>query len=124
MLKDKYRPLFDTADQLHIKDLDAQETGGTLNIKGTAPYQLEKNLFWDKLKEIPGWQNEVSADIRVEKNDLFGVYEVQPGDSLSKVAKKYYGDPNRFQEIFDANKDVLKDPNKINPGQKLKLPNP
>ena len=50
------------------------------------------------------------------------IYEVKPGDSLSKIAKAHYGDANDWQRIFDANKDILKDPDKIYPGQKLKIP--
>jgi nucleoid-associated protein YgaU len=50
------------------------------------------------------------------------VYEVKSGDSLSKIAKREYGDANAWNRIFEANKDILKDPNKIYPGQKLKIP--
>jgi nucleoid-associated protein YgaU len=50
------------------------------------------------------------------------IYEVKPGDSLSKIAKRGYGNANKWPQIFEANKDVLKDPNKIYPGQKLKIP--
>lgn len=50
------------------------------------------------------------------------VYEVQPGDSLSKIAKQVYGDASRWPEIFQANKDQIKDPNLIHPGQKLRIP--
>jgi nucleoid-associated protein YgaU len=50
------------------------------------------------------------------------IREVKPGDSLSKIAKQEYGDANKWQLIFDANTDILKDPNKIFPGQKLKIP--
>ena len=50
------------------------------------------------------------------------VYEVKSGDSLSKIAKREYGDANLWTRIFEANKDVLKDPDKIFPGQKLKIP--
>ena len=50
------------------------------------------------------------------------VYVVKSGDSLSKIAKAEYGDANAWQKIFEANKDILKDPNKIYPGQKLKIP--
>jgi nucleoid-associated protein YgaU len=50
------------------------------------------------------------------------VYEVKPGDSLSKIAKREYGDANQWTRIFEANKDTLKDPDKIFPGQKLKIP--
>jgi nucleoid-associated protein YgaU len=48
---------------------------------------------------------------------------VKAGDSLSKIAKRAYDDGNKYMKIFDANKDVLKDPNAIKPGQKLKIPN-
>ncbi len=50
------------------------------------------------------------------------VYVVVSGDSLSKIAKREYGDANAWSKIFDANKDILKDPDKIFPGQKLKIP--
>lgn len=50
------------------------------------------------------------------------VYEVKAGDSLSKIAKREYGNANEWNRIFDANKHILKDPNKIYPGQKLKIP--
>ena len=50
------------------------------------------------------------------------IYEVKPGDSLSKIAKAEYGNANEWNRIFEANKDILKDPNKIYPGQKLKIP--
>ncbi|MCW5576651.1 MAG: LysM peptidoglycan-binding domain-containing protein [Burkholderiales bacterium] len=50
------------------------------------------------------------------------IYEVVSGDSLSKIAKKEYGNANAWPKIFEANKDILKDPNKIYPGQKLKIP--
>jgi nucleoid-associated protein YgaU len=50
------------------------------------------------------------------------IYEVQAGDSLSKIAKREYGDASDWNRIFEANKDIVKDPNKIFPGQKLKIP--
>ena len=50
------------------------------------------------------------------------IYEVVSGDSLSKVAKREYCDAKLWTRIFEANKDILKDPNKISPGQKLKIP--
>ena len=49
-------------------------------------------------------------------------YTVQPGDSLSKIAREFYGNANDYMKIFDANKDKLKDPNKIQPGQQLVIP--
>ena len=50
------------------------------------------------------------------------IYVVKSGDSLSKIAKQQYGDANAWKQIFEANKDILKDPDKIFPGQKLKIP--
>jgi nucleoid-associated protein YgaU len=49
-------------------------------------------------------------------------HEVQKGDTLGKIAKQYYGDASLYMTIFEANKDLLKDPNKIFPGQKLRIP--
>ena len=50
-------------------------------------------------------------------------YTVQSGDSLSKISKEMYGDPMKYNEIFEANKPMLKDPNLIYPGQVLRIPN-
>jgi len=52
----------------------------------------------------------------------YEVYVVKSGDSLSKIAKQHYGNANEWKRIFEANTDVLKDPDKIFPGQKLKIP--
>ena len=55
-------------------------------------------------------------------NPYTQTYTVQSGDTLSKIAQKYYGDPSLYPKIFEANRDQLKDPNRIFPGQKLKIP--
>ena len=60
----------------------------------------------------------VAARARTKKQ----VYVVQAGDSLSKIAKQVYGDANRWPEIFEANKEQIKDPNLIHPGQELDIP--
>jgi nucleoid-associated protein YgaU len=49
-------------------------------------------------------------------------HEVAKGDTLSKIAQKYYGDASLFMQIFEANKDTLSDPNLIRVGQKLRIP--
>ena len=49
-------------------------------------------------------------------------YTIQPGDSLSKIARKYYGNAADWQKIYQANKDKIKDPNMIYPGQKIIIP--
>ncbi|MDG2431745.1 LysM peptidoglycan-binding domain-containing protein, partial [Flavobacterium sp.] len=50
-------------------------------------------------------------------------HTVESGDWLSKIAKKYYGDANKYNLIFEANKPMLSDPDKIYPGQVLRIPN-
>lgn len=49
-------------------------------------------------------------------------YTVKSGDSLSRIAKHFYGDGNAWNRIFEANRDLLKDPDKIQPGQTLRIP--
>lgn len=50
------------------------------------------------------------------------MYVVKKGDSLSQIAKREYGDANKWRRIFEANKDKIKDPDLIHPGQELKIP--
>ena len=56
------------------------------------------------------------------ENPYTQTHVVVSGDTLSKIAQQYYGDPALYDKIFQANRDVLKDPNRIFPGQKLKIP--
>ncbi|KAF1015096.1 MAG: putative protein YgaU [Stenotrophomonas maltophilia] len=64
----------------------------------------------------------VSASVDTTAEKVGGTYTVQKGDSLSKIAKAQLGDANAWKKIFEANRDVLDDPDKIFPGQTLKLP--
>jgi nucleoid-associated protein YgaU len=50
------------------------------------------------------------------------MYIVKSGDTLSKISKQFYGSPSDYMKIFDANRDLLDDPNKISVGQELKIP--
>jgi len=68
--------------------------------------------------EMPDFSNVKSGS----SSTATKIYEVKAGDSLSKIAKAEYGNANAWNRIFEANKDILKDPNKIYPGQKLKIP--
>jgi nucleoid-associated protein YgaU len=71
----------------------------------------------DKMPDFSDVQSGSSSTASPEK-----IYEVKSGDSLSKIAKREYGDANDWRRIFDANQEILKDPDKIYPGQKLKIP--
>jgi nucleoid-associated protein YgaU len=116
----KYASAVDLAKSLGAT---AQEDGGKLAIKGNVEYQLQKDQIWDAIKKQSGWEGEVAADLRTSKADIYGVYEVKAGDSLSKIAKSVYDDAGQYMKIFQANTNILKDPNVIHPGQKLVIPN-
>ncbi|HEY2149434.1 MAG TPA: LysM peptidoglycan-binding domain-containing protein [Vicinamibacterales bacterium] len=123
-LMDKYSDLFQLANTVGLKNPDVKEDGGKLKISGKTEYQLDANQLWDNIKTHGGWEQEVVADIRAERSDVFGVHTVASGDTLSKLSKRYLGDANRYMDIFNANTDQLKDPNAIKIGQKLVIPTP
>lgn len=122
MLTEKYASLTALAGKLGLRGFAAKEAGGKIHFSGTATYQLEKDLFWDAIKKHDGWETEVTAEIKAERDDIHGIYTVQAGDSLSKIAKVHLDNANRYMDIFNANRDKLKDPNVIHPGQQLVIP--
>jgi len=77
----------------------------------------------DEKDDMPDFSDvEGGASSTAPAAEVYETYEVKSGDSLSKIAKHYYGHGNAWKTIFEANTDILKDPNKIFPGQKLKIP--
>src|SRR6185295_11846099 len=111
----------------------AIQTAKNLRFQGTVQTQDEANKIWDAIKTVPTWQQEVVADIKATGTATAGAstggqtdrtYTVKSGDTLSKIAKEMLGDANAYMDIFNANKDQLNDPNKIKPGQVLKIPQP
>lgn len=123
-VKSKYQPVLDLGEQLEVKDGNVYEENGTLKIKGTVKTQYEKDILWDKIKEIGGEKpSDLLANIIVEDSSVYHRHEVKSGESLSKIAKHYYGDPMKYTEIFDANRGVLDNPDLIHPGQVLVIPN-
>ena len=106
---------------------NAEERDGKLYFKGTVATDAERNELWNAIKTIPTWQNDIVADIQVTGGGAAAApavktYTVQAGDTLSKIAKEHLGNANAYMKIFDANKDQLTDPDKIKPGQVLKIP--
>ncbi len=124
-VKAKYQPVLDLGEQFGVKDGYVEEVDGKLKIGGTTQTQYQKDLMWDKIKEIGGEQpSDLQADIKVENTDYYHMHTVKSGDSLSKISKHYYGDAGKYMHIFNANTDQLKDPNLIHPNQELKIPFP
>ncbi|MDF0708653.1 LysM peptidoglycan-binding domain-containing protein [Flagellimonas okinawensis] len=123
-VKAKYQPVLDLGEELEVKNGDVNVEGDILKIKGMTKTQYEKNLLWDKIKEIGGEKpTDIKANITVEDESVYHRHTVKSGESLSKIAKHYYGDPMKYTKIFDANTNILKDPNVIHPDQVLVIPN-
>ena len=134
-LRDKYNQAIQTAKQLRF-DGSAEEREGKLHVVGSVNSEDEKNQIWNALKTVPDWQKDIVADIKVKPGARSAsapaasapqaqqTYTVQSGDTLSGIAKKFLGNANAYMDIFNANKDQLSDPDKIKPGQVLKIPTP
>lgn len=108
-------------------DGSAQERDGKLYFSGTVKSEADKNEIWSAIKTIPTWREDVVADIRVTGGGggvavATRTYTVKAGDTLSKIAKEHLGNANAYMKIFEANRDQLSDPDKIKPGQVLKVP--
>jgi nucleoid-associated protein YgaU len=111
---------------------NAEERDGKLHWKGTVATEAEKNEIWNAIKTIPTWQKDIVADIQVTGGPdrpaaqapaaSAKTYTVKPGDTLSKIAKEHLGNAAAYMKIFELNKDQLSDPDKIKPGQVLRLP--
>jgi len=123
-LGDKYSDVLGLSKELGVKDGNWKEEGGKVKLWGKTEYQLDANRLWDKIKEHPGWETEVVADIQASRTDVYGYHTVKSGDTLSGIAKKLLGSANRYMDVFNANKDQLSDPDKIQVGQKLVIPTP
>ena len=124
MVTAKYQPVLDLGESLEIKNGDVKEENGVLNIKGEAKTPYEKNLLWDKIKEVGGENPaDIVADITVTDETVYARHTVAKGETLGKIAKQYFGDAMKYKEIFAANTDVLKNPDVIHPDQELIIPN-
>jgi nucleoid-associated protein YgaU len=125
-LREKYANAIQIAKDFRM-DGSAQEKDGKLYFSGTVGSEAEKNAIWDALKTVPDWRTEVVADIKVvpkagAQRGGGRTYTVKAGDTLSKISKELFGDANAYMDIFNANTDQLSDPDKIKPGQVLKIP--
>ncbi|MEZ4811375.1 MAG: LysM peptidoglycan-binding domain-containing protein [Allomuricauda sp.] len=122
--KAKYQPVLDLGMELNIKNGDVYEENGVLKIKGMASTPYEKDILWDKIKEIGGQHpTDIKANITVEDDSVYHRHTVKGGESLSKISKHYYGDAMKYNKIFEANTNILKNPDLIHPGQVLVIPN-
>ena len=126
-LRGTYAYSLDMAQKLGLQSIE--ERDGKLHFKGTVATQAESNEIWNAIKTIPTWQSDVVADIQVTGGPSADAapaaaktYTVKAGDTLSHIAKEHLGSAGAYMKIFELNKDQLTDPDKIKPGQVLRLP--
>jgi LysM repeat protein len=124
-LREKYAYAISTAKGKF--DGNAQEKDGKLHFTGSVKTEEDKNELWNAIKTIPEWKNDIVADIKVTGGGAAAAksqrsYTVKAGDTLSAIAKQHLGDANSYMKIYNANRDQLSDPDKIKPGQVLKIP--
>ncbi len=123
-MKAKYQPVLDLGETLSIQNGSIDEENGVLKVKGTANTQYEKNLLWDKIKEIGGDNpSDIIANISVADESVYHRHTVKSGETLGKIAKHYFGDAMKYKDIFASNTDILKNPDLIYPDQELIIPN-
>ena len=123
MIKQKYQSALDLGTELNIQNGDVSEENGVVKIKGTAKTQYEKNIIWDEIKVVGGQNpSDIQADIRVSDESVYHRHMVKSGETLGKIAKHYYGDPMKYKQIFQANTNILKNPDLIHPNQELVIP--
>ena len=139
-LKQKYQAAFNLMQQLQVRLQNVNMEGSKLLVRGVAPSAEVKNKVWDQIKLIDATASDLVCDITVSQQQpqqgaatmRAGAaasggqnqrhYTVKPGDTLSKISREFYGDPGQFTKIFNANRNILKDPNSISPGQDLVIP--
>lgn len=119
-LETKYQSVTDYARQNGVADLQVRQQNNVLYVDGTAPSESVKKQIWNLYEQADPEMR--SGDMVLNIQVAAGAaseYEVKSGDNLSKIAKSY---GLTWQDIFEANKDLINDPDKIFPGQVLKIP--
>jgi len=134
-LKMKYQSVLNFIQSQGVQLQNVNMEGDKLLIRASAPSADLKNRVWDQIKLVDPSASDLIADIQAPSaaaaaaasaggpsSSAARTYTVQAGDSLSKISKQFYGDANKYMKIFEANKDKLTDPNKVNVGTELLIP--
>jgi nucleoid-associated protein YgaU len=137
-LKQKYGPAMNQMKQLGVRLEHVHMQDDKLFVQGAAPSQEVKNKVWDQIKQIDPGYSDLTCDITVDSSmapaqtmsagaSTSGAgserrYTVQAGDSLSKIASRFYGNAGQYMKIYEANRNTLSDPDKIRAGQELIIP--
>ncbi len=130
-LKTKYQTALKAIQDQGVRLANLHVQDNKLFVKGAAPSQAVKNHIWDLIKIINPKFDDITADITVDESlapkvapppSVPKTYTVQPGDTLSKISKHFYGEAGKYMKIFEANRDKLSSPDLIKVGQVLTIP--
>jgi nucleoid-associated protein YgaU len=129
-LKQKYQPVIDAIQREGGQLQNVNMDGSQLYLKATMNSEASKNKVWDAIKQVDpnfkDWKHDIEVKAGGQSQSAAASggtgdkYTVQPGDNLSKISQKFYGDANKYMTIAKANN--LQDPNKIKAGQELIIP--
>jgi nucleoid-associated protein YgaU len=123
-LKAKYSSVLNFINQSGARLTHVHMQDNKLYIEGGCGSEVIKNKIWDQVKLADPTYSDLTLNLTVDPSlaPKEQVYTVAAGDSLSKIAKQFYGNSNEYMKIFNANRDKLSDPNAIKPGQQLVIP--
>ena len=110
------------ATGIPIQNMDLDVAGDKATLYGQVQEQAHKEKLILALGNVQGIATVEDKLTVVTPAPEATFYEVKSGDTLGKIAKQHYGDAGKYTQIFEANKPMLKDPDKIYPGQKLRIP--
>ncbi len=109
-------------DNPGVSDLEVSINEGVVSLKGEAESSeaLEKAVLL--AGNVQGVEKVMAVTVKTPDEPKVEYYEIVSGDTLSGIAKKYYGDAMQYPRLFEANREVIKDPDLIYPGQKIRIP--
>jgi nucleoid-associated protein YgaU len=118
-LKAKYQSVIDFAKTRGVSLKNVNLEGEKLLIKGEAPNQAIKNEVWEQIKKVDAKYADLTADISINASLPVPekIYEVVGGDTLSKIAKKFYGDANKYMNLRGGEQDSSRTPTRSTSGR-------
>ena len=123
MLLDKYQDVESLAGQLGVRDFASRKPAARCRSPARPPTRSSATCCGTRSRSMPAGKARSPPTSRPIAATSTASTPCKPGESLSKIAKIHLDDANRYMDIFNANKDKLKDPNMIQPGQQLVIPN-
>jgi len=123
-LKQKYGSVLNQINQMGVRLAHVHVQDNKLYIEGACGSEAIKNRIWDQVKLVDPSYSDLTLNLTVDPSlaPTQQTYTVAAGDSLSKIAKHFYGNASEYMQIYEANRDKLNDPNAIKVGQQLVIP--